>query len=213
MKSSTKVLRIAIPAVLGIGIATAVVSGRGRVKREATIPAGTTLVAALEHQVSTERNRSGDGIELHTVEPLRLSENVELPAGIVIRGSVIEAKGGGRIAGTPELALRFTELEIDGETHAISTSAFRVKGKNDAGQSALQIGGGAVAGGIVGRVLGGKGGTLKGAVAGAAIGTGVAVATKGDQLYLPAGQRLKVRLSGPVTVRYRPGEQARESTR
>jgi hypothetical protein len=35
------------------------------------------------------------------------------------------------------------------------------------------------------------------------IGTGVAVATKGNQIVLPAGQRIRVRLAEPVAVTYR----------
>ena len=35
---------------------------------------------------------------------------------------------------------------------------------------------------------------------GAVLGTGVAVATKGNQIVLPVGQKLRVRLAAPVTV-------------
>ena len=45
-----------------------------------------------------------------------------------------------------------------------------------------------------------------GAVVGAAIGTGVAVLTKGDQIVLPTGQRLRVRITEPVTVKYSPAD-------
>lgn len=201
--TSPKLLRIAIPAVVGIGLVAAVVLGRGTAKREATMPAGTVLVGVLDNEISTERSNVGDNVGLHTVAPLRLDGGVVIPAGVVIRGMVAEAKGGGRIAGAPVLALRFTEVEVDGERQAISAESFRVTGKSEGGKSAAQIGGGAVAGGIVGRVFGGKGGTLPGAVVGAAIGTGLALQSEGGELVLPAGQRLKVRLSGPVTVTYR----------
>ena len=56
-------------------------------------------------------------------------------------------------------------------------------------------------------MFGGRGGTLQGAFVGAAIGTGVAVATEGDQIVLPAGQPIKVRLNQPVTVTYHPRSQ------
>ena len=204
MKNSTKVLRVAIPALVGVAVISAVVFGRGRTRREATIPAGMTLVAALEHGLSTERSRAGDNITLRTTAPIRLDADEVIPEGVVIHGSVTQAKGGGRVAGRPELGLRFTDLEVDGERYAITADPFRIRGQNDAAQSAAVIGGGAVAGGILGRVIGGKSGTLKGAVAGAVIGTGVAVATEGDQLVLPAGQKLRIRLSSPVTVTYRP---------
>ncbi|HEY6061265.1 MAG TPA: hypothetical protein VIV10_11815 [Gemmatimonadales bacterium] len=45
-----------------------------------------------------------------------------------------------------------------------------------------------------------------------AIGTGVAVATEGGHIVLPAGQRLRVRLDGPVTVAYRPHESHEEKS-
>lgn len=199
-------LRVAIFALLGVGLVSAVVLGRGREKRTVTIPAGTSLVAALEREVSTEHNRAGDNVELRTVNPIRLGKDVEIPPGVVVHGTVTEAKGGGRIAGAPQLGLRFTAIEVDGERRAITAQPFHVSGKSDAGKSAAEIGGGTVAGAILGRIVGGKGGTATGAVVGAAAGTGVAVATKGGDLVLPAGQWLRVRLDGPVTVAYRPHE-------
>ena len=45
---------------------------------------------------------------------------------------------------------------------------------------------------------------VTGAAVGAVLGTGVAVATKGGQIVLPAGQRLKVRLADGVKVKYEP---------
>jgi len=204
MMQFTKVARIAIPAVLGVGlVAVAVVAGN-RERHKVTIPAGTAIVAALGHEVSTERSQVGEEVTLRTVAPLQVDNETEIPEGIVIRGTVTESRGGGRVAGAPELAVRFTQLEIDGEQHEISAATFQVTGKSDAGESAAQIGGGAVAGGVLGTVLGGKGGTLKGAVVGAAIGTGVALATEGDHLVLHPGQQLRIRLNAPVTVSYRP---------
>ena len=203
MNIQKKTLQIAAGAVVAVAAATAVVLGGTRTKKEVTLPQDTELVATLEHEVSTAQSHAGDAIELRTVEAIPVGEDQTIPAGAVIRGSVVTAKSGGRIAGAPELALRFTELEVDGDRHDIATAAFHLTGRNDAAKSAAQIGGGAVAGGLVGRVLGGKGGTVPGAVLGAAIGTGVAIQSQGDELVLPAGQRLRVRLTAPVTVSYR----------
>ena len=199
-----KALYIAVPVLLGVGIGSAVILGAGPERREATIPTGTTLVAALERSVSTEHNRVGDAVVLQTVQSVRLPDGGEIPPGATIHGEVTRAQGGGRIAGAPELTLRFTALAIDGAIYALAADPFRVRGRSDAGESAATIGGGAVAGGIVGGLVGGGKDVLKGAVAGAAIGTGVAVATKGDQIVLPGGVKLRIRLAAPVTVRYRP---------
>src|SRR6266705_3363991 len=197
MTNTTKLTRVALPAaVVAIGIAAAVMLGRAGEKKNATIPSGALLVAALEQPVSTDHSRSGDHITLRTVEPIHIAGEATIPAGVTRRGEVTEAKGGGRISGAPEIALRFTELELDGHRYKLSAEPFRVQGKRDAKESALEIGGGAVVGGVL------RG--AKGAIVGAAIGTGVAVATEGDQLRLAAGQRLRIRLTQPVTVQFRP---------
>jgi hypothetical protein len=67
MTVPTQGLRVAIFALVGVGLVSAVVLGRGRAMRTATIPAGTALVAALEQDVSTEQNHPGDPVNLRTV--------------------------------------------------------------------------------------------------------------------------------------------------
>jgi hypothetical protein len=200
---------LVIPALFlllgGGAIAAVVVSAGGGERREATVPPGTIVVAALDRTVSTKVSAVGETVHLETTEPVRLGADTVIPAGAVVRGEVTHAQGGGRIAGAPELTLRFTELKADGERYRIDARPFRVRGKSDGVESAAQIGGGAVAGGILGGVLGGGGGAVKGALAGAAIGTGVAIATDGDDLVLPAGTRLKIELAAPLTISYRPG--------
>lgn len=191
---------VAALAVAGIGVVGAAMVSRS-VLQEGTIPAGTRIVAALQNTLSTERSAVGQPIRLTTKAPIELAEGDKIPEGAIIEGEVTHAEGGGRIAGAPELTLRFTTLDIGGRSHPIAAEPFRVRGKNDAAESAAEIGGGAVVGGVIG-ALGGR--TIEGAVVGAVLGTGVAVATKGNQIVLPAGQRLRVSLSQPVTVTYRP---------
>jgi hypothetical protein len=185
-------------------IAAMVITSDSAPRREATLPAGTVIIAALDRTVSTKESRIGDAVRLETTEPVWLENEAVIPAGAVIHGEVTHSQDGGRIAGAPELSLRFTELEADGEQYRMDARPFRIRGKNDALESAAEIGGGAVAGGILGGVLGGRGGAVKGAVAGAAIGTGVAIATDGDDLVLPTGVKLRVELAAPLALTYRP---------
>ena len=193
-------------AAVGI-LAAAVVRGGdeggllGPRRVKATLPAGTTLVGALSNRLSTEGLRAGRSVTLTTRSPLELREDRSLPAGVIVRGEVTHARGGGRIAGAPELTIRFREISIGGTTYPISAEPFRLRGKDDLVESVAEIGGGAVVGGIVGAVAGS---TVKGAVIGGVLGTGVAIATKGNQIVLPAGQRLRVRLTEPVSVSWRP---------
>ena len=171
-----------------------------------TLAAGTNIVAALQSTVDTGKNRVGDKVALRTLEDVRVNEMTVVPAGATINGEVTHIDPAGRIAGGAELTLRFTELVLPGgKSYAISAAPIRMEGKGDAKESALEIGGGAVAGGVVGGILGGKGDIGKGAAAGAVVGTGVAVATKGDQIVLPAGQKMKVSLSEPVSIETKSG--------
>jgi hypothetical protein len=192
-------------AAAGVLAATAVRHASGTVK--AKIPAGTRLVGVLDQTISTARTEPGAPVRLRTVQPLELAQGVTIPAGIVIQGEVVRARGGGRIAGAPDLTIRFTGLAIQGEPQDISADPVRVRGKDDAGESAVLIGGGAVVGGVVGALAGN---TAAGLAAGAVIGTGTAVATRGDQIVLPAGQKLRVRLARPVTVTFKPGDHRSE---
>jgi hypothetical protein len=187
-------------AAVGVVVA-AVMTGTGKV--EVTVPAGTRMIAALDQTVSTKSSDVGQRIELTTVDPIQLKDGHVLPEGVTIRGEVTHSKDGGRIAGAPELTLRFTEMEVLGEDYPIRADPFRVVGKSDLGESAAEIGGGAVVGGIVGAITGHP---VRGAAIGAVIGTGVAVATDGDDIVLPAGQRLRLRLAEPVTVKIDRGE-------
>jgi hypothetical protein len=201
----SKMMKLGLAAVGGVAVVAAIALGRSRGTHIATIPAGTTLVATLDEAVSTEHARPGDVVRLHTIAPIRLDGGrTEIPSGVVVQGTVTESKSGGRIAGAPVLALRFTDVVVDGGRRSIDAEPYRVQGRNDLGKSAAQIGAGTVAGAILGRVVGGKGGTAKGAVVGAAAGTGVAVATPGGQVVLPAGQTVRIHLDGPVTVAYHP---------
>ena len=193
---------IGIAAVVGVGVAAAAIVKAGDNDRQATIPAGTMIIGALGQTVSTRSAEPGDAVVITTTAPLKLGENT-IPSGAQLRGQVTYAKGGGRIAGAPELTLRFTRLDVDGNRYEVSAEPFRVKGTSDAKESAIEIAGGTVVGAVVGKATGS---VVRGAVVGAAIGTGVAVLTKGDQIVLPAGQRLRVRLTEPVTVRYSPAD-------
>jgi type IV secretion system protein VirB10 len=171
-----------------------------------TLSAGTEIMTQLQNTVDTGHNKVGDKISLRTIQETRVQEVVVVPAGATINGEVTHIDPAGRVAGGAELTLHFTELVMpDGKSYVISAVPLRLKGKGDAKESALEVGGGAAAGAILGGIVGGKGSVGKGAAAGAVVGTGVAVATKGDQIVLPAGQKVKVSLDSAVTIVVKPG--------
>jgi hypothetical protein len=189
----------------GAAAGTRTQAARPATPRTYTVPANTAIVAALGQTIATDKNKVGDKISLRTTEAVKVGEAVAIPAGATIRGEVTHIDPAGRIAGGAELTLGFHELVLaDGTSMPITCEAFVLKGKGQAKESALEVGGGAVAGGVVGGLLGGKKDIAKGAAVGAVIGTGVAIATKGDQIVLPVGQKLSITVTEPVTVTVKP---------
>jgi len=166
-----------------------------------TLPAGTVIVTTLENIIDTGKNHAGDPVHLRTTEAVHVDGVDVVPPGSIIRGTVTHVDPAGRVAGGAELTLRFTELILpNGKSYAIDAHPLVMHGKGEAKHSAEEIGGGAAAGGILGAIIGGKDGVLKGAAAGAVVGTGVAVATKGKQIVLGVGQKIRVDLMSPVEV-------------
>jgi outer membrane lipoprotein SlyB len=99
------------------------------------------------------------------------------------------------------VAFRFNSVvardeRIDIRTGAIARTAPATKKKD-----AAKIGIGAGAGAVIGGIVGGGDGAAKGAVIGGAGGTGVVLATRGEEVTVPAGASLSVRLLEPITVR------------
>jgi hypothetical protein len=166
-------LRWGVPVSVGIALASveAATSMRAARGREVTLRGGTAIVAALRGSVSTERNRVGDVVELRTAMATPVTSEAVLPVGTAIYGEVTRARGGIRLAGAPTLTLRFTQLEIGGRRYAISTAPFRLRGTSDAATSAEQI-----------------------------VEPGTPRATLGRQIVLPAGWRIRVLLTAPVTL-------------
>jgi hypothetical protein len=87
---------LAITVTLGAAIGGALA---GEYRTEAlTLPAGTVLVAALEHPITTVDAQAGDVVELRTVHPVRLPDGGAIPLGALIRGEVMHVRSGrGRV--------------------------------------------------------------------------------------------------------------------
>jgi len=174
---------------------------RAKEKPPAVMAAGTTLSVVLQSTVDTGKAQVGERVTLHTAVPVQVTEDVVVPAGSLVRGTVTHVRAAGRMKGAAELTLRFNEIALpNGKTHEITCAPVRWVGKGDGKETAAEIGGGAAAGGLLAGVVGGKDDILKGVAVGAAVGTGVAAVTKGEQIVLPAGKSLEIRLTAPLDL-------------
>src|SRR5574342_373022 len=122
-------------------------------EKSETLTAGTAFVAALQNTIDTGKNKVGDRVSLRTLEDVRVNEMTVVPSGSTIRGEVTHIDPAGRVAGGAELTLRYTELvTADGKSYPISCTPLRMKGKGDAKESAMEVGGGAAAGALIGGI-------------------------------------------------------------
>lgn len=162
------------------------------------IPSGTEIDVRLETALSSDTNQVEDRFEATTIVDLRQDGRVVIPAGSRVRGVVTAVDDAGRIERKGRLSLSFDQVTINGRNYPIRgtvTQALEAGGyKDDAGK----IGTGAAVGGIIGGILGG----LKGAIAGILIGGGgVVAATEGENVELPAGTVLRMRLDQDMNTR------------
>jgi len=158
------------------------------------VPAGVTLPLELQTGISSESSKEGELIVARLTEDVRVGERVALREGTEVRGHVVSAIPSGRVKGRAHLAFDFDRIVVGGKEHEIALREIDLTAGSGKKKDAAIIGGSAGAGAIIGAIAdGGKGAAVGGLVGGAA-GTGVVLATKGEEVKLPAGTRYTLKL-------------------
>ncbi len=171
---------------------------------EVTVPAGTRFNVELTSTLASNTAAPGETFRVRVAEDVMEDGEVAIPAGSEILGEVIEAVSPRRIGGQAKLELRFTDLVLPSGATVPIEASFVQQGRNETGRDAATIGGGAAAGAILGRVLK-KGdrskGSVIGAIIGAAAGAVIASRTPGEEVVIPRGTVVGVKLDDSVRVR------------
>lgn len=166
-----------------------------------TVPAGTDLELSLVSDLNTKTTTAGAPISATVADDVVVNGVVVIPAGAEVTGHVVTAARSGKASGRAYMQLAFDQVSFGGKSYNIESATDTIYGKGGSGKDAAMIGGGAVAGAILGKVLGGSGGSAaKGAVVGGAAGTAASLLTRGPDLHLEAGRKVTVSLDSPVTV-------------
>jgi hypothetical protein len=162
------------------------------------VPAGHEIDVRLQTTLSSATAEPEQRFEATTVVDVMQDANVLIPAGSVVRGVVSSVEPAGRLERTGRLALSFDRITVNGREHpmrALATQVFESGGiRDEVGTAGI----GAGIGGVIGGVLGGVSGALLGAIVGAG---GAILATEGQDVQLPAGSIVRIRLDSPVNVR------------
>jgi hypothetical protein len=167
-------------------------SGTGAIN----VPNGTEMTVRLDTPLSSKTARREDRVEATVAESVRVDGEVQIPAGTRVRGIVQDVQPAERPSKGGQLDLEFDQLVMtNGRRVDIRGSVASLK---ESGVDKKRAGLGAILGGILGGVIEGKEGALIGVLVG---GGGAVVASRGDDVELPAGTVVNLRLERPVAVR------------
>ncbi|MGB8260637.1 MAG: BON domain-containing protein, partial [Terracidiphilus sp.] len=119
-------------------------------KDPVAVPAGTLLVVRTAEAIDSKHAKDGQPVEFTVIRDVTVGGLLAIPRGATVRGFVSDSKQAGALAGSAELALKLTAMDLAGETYQLDTDSFKVKGPNKAGQTF----GSAVGGSIVGAIIG-----------------------------------------------------------
>jgi hypothetical protein len=169
--------------------------------RDLTIPSGTTLSATLATPLASDTSKVEDTVRATLKSPVSIEGFELVPAGATIVGHVTKAEPAAKVKGRAFLAFRFSSVDLAAGPENISSETISREAAATKGKDAAKIGVGAGAGAVIGGIIGGGSGAATGAAIGGGAGTATVLATKGDEVRLPAGTPVSVKLTSPLTIR------------
>lgn len=167
------------------------------------VPAGTVMEIELVEGLSSQTSEAGDIFRARVASDVSSDGAVGIPAGSEIVGVVTEAVPLGKVGGRARLGLKFTDLVLPSGKAVPIDATLVQQGSNETRKDAATIGGAAAGGAILGRVLSKKDrsrGAVIGAIIGAAAGA-VLASRNGEEVVIPGGTRLALKLDDEVEVR------------
>ena len=168
---------------------------------ELEIAADSVIGLQVDTAVSTRTAKVEDTVEARVTRDVLVEDQVAVPAGTRMLGSVVLVETGGRLRDAARLGVRFHTLVMDdGLRVPIVTEAIYREGRSQGSDSVAKIGGAAVGGAILGAIFGGARGAAIGGSIGAGGGTAAALNGEAEPAGLRPGTRLTVRLSRPVAI-------------
>ncbi|HEY7441733.1 MAG TPA: hypothetical protein VH701_04890 [Vicinamibacterales bacterium] len=162
-----------------------------------TVDVGTELDVRLQTPLSSKTSKVEDRFEATTLVDLTKDGRVLIPAGSLVRGFVSGVEDAGRLDRKGRISLMFEQIRVDGQNHPFRATVAKALESEGIEGEVGKIGAGAGVGAIIGGILGG----LKGALTGVLIGAGgVIAATEGEDVDLPVGTVLRIRVDSPLEL-------------
>ena len=157
-----------------------------------TVPAGTRLVIRTSDAIDSRRHQAGHRFRGQLESALVVDGITVARRGTMVHGRIVQARQSGRVAGSSELAIEFTDIMVNDQLFEIRTSGLQARTGNEAGRTAGRTARAAAVGGLIGG--------SSGARTGAKVGVGASILTGGASINIPAGTIVETNLSSPANL-------------
>ena len=157
-----------------------------------TIPAGTRLVIRTTDAIDSSRHSAGHRFRGQLEGALVVNGVTAAARGTFVHGRITQAQQAGRVVGSSELAVEFTDLMINDVLVPISTGGLSAQTQGEAGRTVGRTARAAAVGGLIGG--------SSGARTGARVGAGASILTRGASVNIPRGTIVETTLAAPVTI-------------
>jgi hypothetical protein len=186
--------------------------------RGAEIPKGTHVLLRMMNSISTRTAAEGNQVYLQTETPVAINNQIVIPPGTYVQGSVSHSKRSGRVKGRAELGIRLetmtfaggkmvkisprlSEVDSGANGQKVDDSESQVKAAGSRGKDAAQVailaGTGAAIGGLAERGFEGAG---IGAGVGTAVGLASVLLSRGNEVELRQGTTLDVVFDRDIVI-------------
>jgi hypothetical protein len=165
------------------------------------VPSGSEIKMRTDQNITATPSNAGHTYSASVSEDVTdANGNVVIPKGS--RATLMATKG----ASANEVELGLKSLTINGHRYTVASNSIAKNGGGKEGvgknkRTAKYVGGGALAGTLIGAIAGGGKGAAIGALAGGAAGAGAQTLTKGKQINIPAESPLSFRLNQDLQLR------------
>lgn len=169
-----------------------------------TAAIGTDLTVTTGSEITSRTNKAGELVSATVVADVTdAAGRVVIPAGSAVSLRILEIKEAENQGGQGTLVLAPVSVTVDGTRHDlradVTSLQTEMRGRGVTAGDAGKVAAGAAAGAVLGQILGKKrSSTVVGGVAGAAVGTAVAIKTADQDIVVPAGSRIGLRLTAEV---------------
>ena len=157
-----------------------------------TVPAGTRLVVRMSDAIDSRQHSAGHRFRGQLESAVSVDGATVLPRGTIVHGRIVSAQQAGRIAGSSQLSIEFTDVMIGDELFQIATSDVSARTEGEMGNTVRRTARGAA----LGQLIDGRSGRNTGA----RVGAGVSILTAGASINIPRGTLLDVNLRAALTV-------------